>query len=51
MVTHFGIAIDTIFEPLVTVCGELGQNHVPAKVASAVLLTLCRSLSALSFIK
>jgi hypothetical protein len=38
-------------EPLVTACAKFGQNCVAAKVVSTTLLTFCRSLSALSFIK
>jgi hypothetical protein len=42
MITHFDTDIDTIFEPLLTACGELGQNRVADKVVFAILLTFCR---------
>jgi hypothetical protein len=49
MITH--VDIDTIFEPLVTACAKFEQNHVAAKLASAIFLTFCRLFSALSVIK
>jgi hypothetical protein len=43
--------IHTLFEPLVTAYAIFEQNGVTAKLASAIFLTLCRSHSALSFVK
>jgi hypothetical protein len=39
-----------ILLPYLKLCDKLGQNCVTEKVVSAILLSFCRSLSALSFI-
>jgi hypothetical protein len=39
VITRIHTDIDNIFEPLMTACGELGQNHMADKVVSTIFLT------------